>query len=37
MSGEAVIKGTPSLSRIAFLKGDDDARMSDTRSSKIVK
>jgi len=32
-----VIKEILSLSKIAFLKGEEEARMSDTRSSKIVK
>ena len=37
MFGAAALKSIRSLSKIAFLNGDDEARMSDTRSLKIVK
>ena len=35
--GATTLKSSPSLSRIAFLYGEDEARMSDTRRLKIVK
>ena len=37
MFGAAALKSIRSFSKIAFLNGDDEARMSDTRSLKIVK
>ena len=35
--GATTSKLSPSLSRIAFLNGEDEARMSDTKRLKIVK
>ena len=37
ISGATTLKVSPRLSRIAFLNGDDEARMSDTKRLKIVK
>jgi hypothetical protein len=37
ISGATTSKSSPSLSSIAFLNGEDEARMSDTERLKIVK